>query len=116
MMTKIPFGQRAIHDIPRLRSRDKRSTELFVDCYGDDEAEGSLHVYLSDALDYPFTAEWRGNEQTQKVTILDLAGDWISSRGLMFLALMNGCKRTIRADAVSALKPTGRSALIFRHG
>ena len=112
-MTTIPFGQRTIHDIPRLRSRDKRSTELFVDCYGDDEAEGALHVYLSDALDYPFTAEWRGSEQTQEMTVLALAGEWEASRGLMFHVLMNGRKRTIRADEVYALKTTGRIATVL---
>jgi hypothetical protein len=111
--TKAPFGQREIHAIPRLRSREKRGGELFVDCYGDAEAEGSLHVYLSDALDYPFEAEWRESEQTQKVTVLALAEDWKSSRGLMFYALVNGRKRTIRADEVYALKPTGRIATVL---
>ncbi len=42
---------REIHDIPRLRSPEKREPELFVDCYpaergasgGDAEAAGALH-------------------------------------------------------------------------
>lgn len=71
-MTKIPFGKRKIRDITRLRSKEKRNAEFFVDCYGDAEVEGSLHVYLSDALEYPFEAEWRGSEETQKVTVLAL--------------------------------------------
>lgn len=91
-MTKTPFGRREIRDIPRLRSQEKRSAELFVDCYGDAEVEGSLHVYLSDALDYPFEAEWRSGEATQRVTVLALSTDWKSSRGLMFPALVHGRK------------------------
>jgi hypothetical protein len=55
----------------------------------------------------------RGNEQTQKVTMLNLAGDWKSSRGLMFHASVNGRKRAIRADEVYALKPTGRIATVL---
>jgi calcium binding protein len=112
-MTKRSFGARAIHDLPRLRSQEKRGAELFVDCYGDAEAEGSVHVYLSDALDYPFKAEWRGSEQAQRITILALAADWKSSRGLMFKALVNGRRRTIRVDEVNSLKPTGRVATVL---
>ncbi len=112
-MPKNPFGTRPIHDIPRLCSQDKRSAELFVDCYGDSEVEGSLHVYLSDALDYPFEAKWRGSEETQRVTVLALSNDWKSSRGLIFQALMHGQKRLIRADEVYALKPTGRIATVL---
>jgi hypothetical protein len=112
-MTKIPFGRREIRNIPRLRSQDKRSAELFVDCYGDAEVEGSLHVYLSDALEYSFDAEWRGSEETQKITVLALSNDWKSSRGLMFQALVHGRKRLIRADEVYALKRTGRIATVL---
>jgi hypothetical protein len=111
-MTKSPFGTRPIHDIPWLRSQEKRGAELFVDSYGDLEAEGALHVYLSDALVYPFEAVWRGSKETQKVTVAALSNDWKSSRGLMFQVLVNGCKRTIRADEVYALKPTGRIATV----
>lgn len=64
-----------------------------MDCYGDAEAEGSLHVYLSEAPDYPFEAKWRGTEETQQVTLLALSDNWKSSRGLMFQALVNGRKR-----------------------
>jgi hypothetical protein len=74
-----------IHDIPRLRKRDNRATELFVDCYGDAEAAGAIHTYLADALDYPFKAVWRDSDGLRVlITVMALEDNWNNDTGLMF--------------------------------
>lgn len=76
-----------IHDIPRLRKRENRGVELFVDCYGDAEAAGSLEVYLSEALDYPFEAFWRDGPvgERERITVLALSDEWDDHTGLHFV-------------------------------
>src|SRR5258708_5485198 len=75
----------ATHDIPRLRKRGNRAVEAFVDCYGDWEAAGAIEVYLSDALDYPFKADWRRPDGDRtKVTVVGLDENWEDETGLMF--------------------------------
>lgn len=114
-------SMREIHDIPRLRSHDKREAELFVDCYpaergasgGDAEAAGALHVYLSDALDYAFEAEWRVGGRQTRITVLTLAEDWEDEHGLMFRARVGNRVRLVPAHQVFSLKPTGRVAIVL---
>ncbi|MBM2850412.1 MAG: Calcium binding [Anaerolineales bacterium] len=104
---------REIHDIPRLRSQDKREAELFVDCYGDAEAAGALHVYLSDALDYAFEAEWRVGGRQTRITVLALAEDWDDEHGLMFRTRVGNRARLVPAHQVFSLKSTGRVATVL---
>jgi hypothetical protein len=106
-------SMREIRDIPHLRSQDKRDAELFVDCYGDSEAAGALHVYLSDALDYPFEAEWRTGKKRMRITVLALAGDWEDEQGLIFRARVDNHVRLVPAHQVFALKSTGRVATVL---
>ena len=106
-------SMREIHDIPRLRSPDKREAELFVDCYGDAEAAGALPVYLSDALDYPFEAEWRTGNKRTRITVLALAEDWEDEHGLMFRARVGNRARRVSAHQVFSLKATGRVATVL---
>ncbi len=75
----------ATRDIPRLRKRDNRAMEVFVDCYGDSEFAGAIEVYLTDALEYPFKAVWRrSNREHATVTVVGLDEDWEDETGLMF--------------------------------
>jgi len=112
---------REIHEIPRLRSQDKREAELFVDCYpaergasgGDAEAAGALHVYLSDALDYAFGAEWHVGDRRTPITVLTLAEDWEDEHGLMFRDRVGNRVRLVPAHQVFSLKATGRVATVL---
>ncbi len=112
---------REIHDIPRLRSQVKREAELFVDCYpaergasgGDAEAAGALHVYLSDALDYSFDAEWRVGDKRTRITVLTLAEGWEDEHGLMFHAHVGKRVHLVPAHQVFSLKATGRVATVL---
>ena len=114
-------SMREIHDLPRLRSPDKREAELFVDCYpaergasgGGAEAAGALHVYLSDALDYPLEAEWRTDNKRTRITVLALAEDWEDEHGLMFRARVGNRERLVPANQVFSLKATGRVATVL---
>jgi hypothetical protein len=73
------------HDIPRLRKRDHRAVEVFVDCYGDSEVASAIEVYLSDALDYPFPAIWRRPDGSrERITVVALSGNWDDDTGLIF--------------------------------
>lgn len=75
-----------LHDIPRLRKRDNRAIELFVDCYSDAEAAGALSVYLAEALDYPFKAVWRDSDgRGLPVTVVALEEAWEDETGFMLL-------------------------------
>ncbi len=75
----------ATRDIPRLRKRDNRAVEVFVDCYGDSEYAGAIEVYLTDALDYPFKAIWRRSDgERATVTVVGLEEDWEDETGLIF--------------------------------
>ncbi len=112
----MPAGEpREIHAIPRLRTREKRAAEVFVDCNGDWEAIGALEVYLTEALDYPFDAEWRHGERKQIVAILRVAEDWKEDTGIKFRALVNSRERQIPVAEVYALKPTGRIATVLEN-
>ena len=114
-------SMREIHDIPRLRSQDRRDEELFVDCYpaergasgGDAEAAGALHVYLSDALDYAFDAEWHVGDRRTPITVLTLAEDWEDEHGLMFRDRVGNRVRLVPAHQVFSLKATGRVATVL---
>src|SRR5262249_44000150 len=46
----------AIEDIPKIKNRDKRFAEIFVDCYNDDEQDEAMRIYVTDNLEFPFNA------------------------------------------------------------
>lgn len=110
-----------VHNIPRLRSPEKREAELFVDCYpaergasgGDAEAAGALHVSLSDALDYAFEAGWRMDGRGTRITVLTLAEDWEGEHSLMFRACVGNRVRLVPAHQVFSLKATSRVATVL---
>src|SRR6266508_2413341 len=62
-----------IEDIP---DRETRFEEITVDCYDEYEVLSAFEVYLTDALRTPFTATCGapGTSQTERVTVLDVAG------------------------------------------
>ena len=114
-MTRKPVGMRAIEDIPRLRSRERRSEALFVDCYDESESLAALEVYLSDALQMPFEAIWRKPGATgdgQPITVLEVAGADKRERTLLKVKLGKHT-RTIPANQVWAVKEKGINATVL---
>jgi hypothetical protein len=102
-----------IHAIPRLRKRDNRSIELFVDCYGDAEAAGAIQVYLADGLDYPFKAIWCNPDGGHlPVTVVALEEDWEDETGLMFLVDSDEGEEIVPAHQVFGT-PSGRIATVL---
>src|SRR4051812_37172782 len=64
-----------IKDIPTIPDREKRFLEITVDCYDEYEVLSAFMVYLTDALQPPFTATWgtSGTVQPEQVVVLGVA-------------------------------------------
>lgn len=100
-------------DILKLRRRDHRAIEVFVDCYGDSEAASALHCNLADALPYPFPAHWRDADgRRRRVTVTALADDWDDNTGLQLEADSQDGAEVIPADQVYGLRP-GQGATVL---
>jgi hypothetical protein len=91
----------AIEDIPHLPDRQQRLEALLVDCYGQDEERAALDVYCSDALQPPFVAIWRdqdepGHEET--VTVLGVARVDERHGVLLKVRRLRGQERAVLAE------------------
>jgi hypothetical protein len=68
-------GVMNIEDIPSIPDREQRFEEITVDCYDEYEVLSGFEVYLADALQMPFAANWGkpGTAQVEPVTVLGAA-------------------------------------------
>jgi hypothetical protein len=110
-----------IEDIPYLPDREQRLDALMVDCYGRDEELSAFDVYFSDALQPPFAAIWRDQDETgheEAVTVLSHA-DVDDRRGvLLTVRRANQKDRRVLAEQLWATDPGGVNATVlndYRH-
>ena len=97
----------ATQDIPSIPNRRKRFEELFADCYGQSEELSAMEVYFTDAMTFPFEAEWRDLDEpghSETVTVTGVA-DVDERRGvLLTVRRVNGKERRVVADCLSHTK------------
>jgi len=109
-------------DIPSIPDRKKRFEELFVDCYGQSEELSAMEVYFTDAMTFPFEAEWRDPDESdhaESVTVLGIA-DVDDRRGVLLnVQRANGKQRRVEADQLWAKgKKKSANAIVlddYRH-
>jgi hypothetical protein len=108
-------------DILSIRKRDKRFEELLVDCYGQSEELSAMEVYFTDAMRYPFEAEWRDPDEpghAEIVTVLKVA-DADERRGALLAVQRAGGKhRRIVAEQLWAKDKKSANAIVlddYRH-
>jgi hypothetical protein len=108
-------------DIPSIRNRDKRFEELFVDCYGQSEELSAIEVYFTDAMHYPFEAEWRDLDEpghAEAVTVLKMADVDVRRGVLLAVQRAGGKQRRVLADQLWAKDKKSANAIVlndYRH-
>ncbi len=107
-------------DTPKISNRDKRFEELMVDAYGQAEELAAMEVYFTDAMQFPFEAEWRDPDEpghTEPVTVLGVA-DMDERRGVLLDVKRAGKKRRLAAEQVWAKDKKSANAIVlddYRH-
>ncbi len=102
-------------DIPGIPNRDKRFEELMVDCYGQAEELAAMEVYFTDAMQFPFEAEWRDPDepgQVEPVTVLGVA-DVDERRGVLLKVKRGKAERRLVADQVWAKSKNSANATVL---
>lgn len=92
-------------DIPAISDRQKRFDEILVDCYGQAEELAAMEVYFTDAMEFPFTAEWRDPDEPRHREAITVKGvaDTDERRGVLLDVQRKGGKaRRVPAEAVWA--------------
>ncbi len=107
-------------DITGISDRDKRFEELMVDCYGQAEELSAIEVYFTDAMQFPFEAEWRDPAEpgpAEPVTVLGVA-NVDERRGVLLKVKRGGKERRLVADQVWAKVRKSANAVVlddYRH-
>jgi hypothetical protein len=109
-----------MHDIPQIPDLNERIAEVTVDCYGQAEELTAFEVYLTDAMQYPFPADWRDPDEPshyETVTVLGIAK--VDERRGILLQVQRGDKeRRLLAEQVYAADETSPNAIVlndYRH-
>lgn len=104
-----------IEEIPRLPDQDERIAEVTVDCHGQAEELAAFEVYFTDALRFPFPAEWRDPDEdgfAKPVTVLGVA-DVDERRGVLLRVQRGGIERRLLAEQVWAVDDGSPDAVIL---
>ncbi|MBC8496977.1 MAG: hypothetical protein H8D37_04880 [Chloroflexi bacterium] len=109
-----------IEDIPQIPDQEKRIEEVIVDCYGQAEELVAFEVYFTDAMQFPFFAEWRDPDEdrlAEPITVLGVAN--VDERRGVLLRVCRGDKeRRLLAEQVNASHETSANAIVlndYRH-
>lgn len=103
-------------DIPSLPNREQRFRELLVDCYGQSEELAAMEVYFTDAVHYPFQAEWRDPDEgghTEPVTVLGMTNVDERRGVLLNLRRTKGKARRTPAEQVWAKERQSANAIVL---
>ncbi len=109
-----------MYDIPKIPDLNERIAEVTVDCYGQAEELTAFEVYLTDAVQYPFRADWRDPDEPghhEIITVLGIAK--VDERRGILLQVQRGDKeRRILAEQIYAADETNSNAIVlndYRH-
>ena len=97
-----------MYDILQIPDLNERIAEVTVDCYGQAEELTAFEVYLADAMQYPFPADWRDPDEPshhETVTVLGIAK--VDERRGILLQVQRGDKerRLLAAKSMLLTKP-----------
>jgi hypothetical protein len=106
-----------IEDIPHIPDRAKRIEEVTVDCYGQEEELTAFEVYLSEAMQFPFSATWRDLDEpdhAEQVTVL-AADEFDERRGVLLKVRLErtGKQRCVVAEQIWADDPSSVNATVL---
>lgn len=102
-------------DIPHIPDQDERIAEVTVDCYGQAEELAAFEVYFTDAMQFPFSAEWRDPDEdgrAEPVTVLGVA-DVDERRGVLLRVQRGGKERRLLAEQLWAADTGSPNAVIL---
>ncbi len=104
-----------IEDIPSFPDREKRIEAITVDCYDEYEVLSAFEVYLTDALQTPFTATWGklGTAQAEQVTVLGVAGTDEHEGVRLRVHGSDGDTYAVRADQIWADEAGSANAIVL---
>jgi len=105
----------AIEDIPNIPDQSRRIEEVTVDCYGQAEELSAFEVYLTDAMQFPFSATWRDLDEpghAEPVTALGVESV-DERRGILLSVQRSGKQRRLPADQVWANDENSANAIIL---
>ena len=107
-----------IEDIPSIADQAQRIEAVTVDCYGQAEELAAFEVYLSDAMQFPFSATWRDPDEPQHTEPVKVAGlDSVDDRRGILLSVErvqhDGKRRRLPAEQVWADDQGSANAVIL---
>ena len=109
-----------MYEIPKIPDLNERIAEVTVDCYGQAEELTAFEVYLTDAMQYPFLADWRDPDEPghlEIVTVLGIAK--VDERlGILLQVQRDDKERRLLAEQVFAADETSPNAIVlndYRH-